>query len=452
MTSLYRYSTLDEAIERANAVRFGLSASIFTRDLRAVAALHERDRRRGSSTSTRRPRAPTCTCRSAASRAPAGARTSRAAPRSSSTPRRSPSTRTRRLPERAARSSPARSAASAPGRSRRSSTSARSRSASTSAPTTRGSRLVLAEDERARVTLVEGDVTDGDGARPRARRARDHARRPPRRAAGAVLPRRPDARRPRQRPRHGRRLRGGQGAARPDPRPRLRELDRRLQRRRSVARAGVGRHGADDALRRLQARERGHGARLLARRRRRVDRDPAVRRVRAGPRPGPDVGAVARDGGRGARRRRTRSRYGGTAQYDFAPDVGRAFALAARAATEGAHVANFPGVPSTMQEVVDAIEAAAPDGRGQGASGTRASSRSRSRSQGNLLERLVGPLPRTPLADGVRATIEHFRAQPREARGPLRQSRSLIASRRCPRRRSETPAQASRPPPTAGSS
>jgi aldehyde dehydrogenase (NAD+) len=36
VTSLYRYSTLDEAIERANAVRFGLSAAIFTRDLRAV--------------------------------------------------------------------------------------------------------------------------------------------------------------------------------------------------------------------------------------------------------------------------------------------------------------------------------------------------------------------------------------------------------------------------------
>jgi alpha-ketoglutaric semialdehyde dehydrogenase len=34
VTALYRYSTLDEAIERANAVRFGLSASIFTRDLR----------------------------------------------------------------------------------------------------------------------------------------------------------------------------------------------------------------------------------------------------------------------------------------------------------------------------------------------------------------------------------------------------------------------------------
>lgn len=34
VTALYRYATLEEAIERANAVRFGLAASIFTRDLR----------------------------------------------------------------------------------------------------------------------------------------------------------------------------------------------------------------------------------------------------------------------------------------------------------------------------------------------------------------------------------------------------------------------------------
>ena len=102
--------------------------------------------------------------------------------------------------------------------------------------------------------------------------------------------------------------------------------------------------------------------------------------------------------------------YGGTAQYDFAPDVGRAFALAARAAADGAHVANFPGVPSTMQEVVDAIEAAAPAVAGKvfWEEGQLPFPESL---QGNLLERLVGPLPRTPLADGVRATIEHFRAR-----------------------------------------
>jgi acyl-CoA reductase-like NAD-dependent aldehyde dehydrogenase len=36
VTSLYRFETLEEGIERANAVRFGLSAAIFTRDLHAV--------------------------------------------------------------------------------------------------------------------------------------------------------------------------------------------------------------------------------------------------------------------------------------------------------------------------------------------------------------------------------------------------------------------------------
>jgi aldehyde dehydrogenase (NAD+) len=36
VTALYRYSTFDEALERANSVPFGLAASIFTRDLRAA--------------------------------------------------------------------------------------------------------------------------------------------------------------------------------------------------------------------------------------------------------------------------------------------------------------------------------------------------------------------------------------------------------------------------------
>jgi aldehyde dehydrogenase (NAD+) len=41
VTSLYRFATLDEALERANAVPFGLSASIFTRDLHAVQRFSE---------------------------------------------------------------------------------------------------------------------------------------------------------------------------------------------------------------------------------------------------------------------------------------------------------------------------------------------------------------------------------------------------------------------------
>jgi alpha-ketoglutaric semialdehyde dehydrogenase len=36
VSSLYRFDTIDEAIGRANAVRFGLSASVFTTDLRTA--------------------------------------------------------------------------------------------------------------------------------------------------------------------------------------------------------------------------------------------------------------------------------------------------------------------------------------------------------------------------------------------------------------------------------
>ena len=46
VTSLYRYGTLDEAIERANAVRFGLSASVFTQQPGHGRALRERARSR----------------------------------------------------------------------------------------------------------------------------------------------------------------------------------------------------------------------------------------------------------------------------------------------------------------------------------------------------------------------------------------------------------------------
>jgi nucleoside-diphosphate-sugar epimerase len=103
--------------------------------------------------------------------------------------------------------------------------------------------------------------------------------------------------------------------------------------------------------------------------------------------------------------------YGGIAQYDWAPDVGRAFALAARAVSDDAHVANFPGVPSTMAEVVDAIEAAAPEAAGR-VTWLEGQLPFPESLQASLLERLVGPLPRTSLVDGARLTIEHFRARP----------------------------------------
>ncbi|MBA3333168.1 MAG: NAD(P)-dependent oxidoreductase [Actinobacteria bacterium] len=100
--------------------------------------------------------------------------------------------------------------------------------------------------------------------------------------------------------------------------------------------------------------------------------------------------------------------YGGTAQYDYAPDVGRAFVLAARAATDGAHVANFPGEPSTMEEVVAAIEAVAPQAAGK-ITWTDERLPFPDSLDSELLERLVGALPRTQLIAGFRQTVDHFR-------------------------------------------
>ncbi len=101
--------------------------------------------------------------------------------------------------------------------------------------------------------------------------------------------------------------------------------------------------------------------------------------------------------------------FGGTAQYDYAPDVGRAFALAARAARDGAHVANFPGEPSSMAEVVGAIEAAAP-GAGDKLVWSEDPLPFPKSLESGLLERLLGPLPHTSLAEGVVRTVERFRA------------------------------------------
>ena len=102
--------------------------------------------------------------------------------------------------------------------------------------------------------------------------------------------------------------------------------------------------------------------------------------------------------------------YGGIVQYDLAADVGCVFALAARAASEGSHVANFPGEAASMEEVVAAIEAAAPEVAGRITFADQHLPFPE-RLESDLLGNLIGEVPRTPLAEGVRATVEHFRAR-----------------------------------------
>jgi nucleoside-diphosphate-sugar epimerase len=99
--------------------------------------------------------------------------------------------------------------------------------------------------------------------------------------------------------------------------------------------------------------------------------------------------------------------YGGAAQYDFAPDVARAFVMAAAAEREGAAVYNAPGAVASMDEVVATIRAVVPDAEITW-SGDPLPFPPRLEAVG--FDRDVGPFPRTPLDVGVAATIEHLRA------------------------------------------
>lgn len=101
--------------------------------------------------------------------------------------------------------------------------------------------------------------------------------------------------------------------------------------------------------------------------------------------------------------------FGGRAQYDYARDVGAAFAAASRAEYGGAGVFNFPGARAHMTEVVSAIEAAAPEAAGL-VTFVDAELPFPAELESSGLEAAVGPLRLTPLAEGVRETVERFRA------------------------------------------
>jgi nucleoside-diphosphate-sugar epimerase len=100
--------------------------------------------------------------------------------------------------------------------------------------------------------------------------------------------------------------------------------------------------------------------------------------------------------------------FGGSAQYDYAPAVGRAF-LRASEPPEGALVANYPGVKASMSEVVAAIEAAAPEVAGR-ISHADAALPFPAELEASALERALGRLAAPTLAEGVRETVERFRA------------------------------------------
>ena len=97
----------------------------------------------------------------------------------------------------------------------------------------------------------------------------------------------------------------------------------------------------------------------------------------------------------------------GAAQYDYAPDVARAFVTAAAASRgSGAAVYNVPGVPRRSRTSSPAIRAVVPEAEITW-SGDPLPFPPELEAVG--FDRDVGPFPRTPLEVGVAATIAHFR-------------------------------------------
>lgn len=100
--------------------------------------------------------------------------------------------------------------------------------------------------------------------------------------------------------------------------------------------------------------------------------------------------------------------YGGRLLFNYVPDVARALIAASRSGFAGAGVFNMPGTTATMREVVDAIEAAAPEARGLVEFDEVPLPLPETLAVGGL-ERAIGPVRVTPLPDGIAATVEHFR-------------------------------------------
>jgi nucleoside-diphosphate-sugar epimerase len=128
--------------------------------------------------------------------------------------------------------------------------------------------------------------------------------------------------------------------------------------------------------------------------------------------PGRDAGLTASPSlamAAAARGEDYRIAFGGRTQLQFAPDAGRVFVAAARAASEGAPVFHLGGPATEMADCAAAIEEAAPGVRVEWEDVKLPFPEE---FDGSALEAAIGPISWTPLPEGVRQTIERLRAVP----------------------------------------
>ncbi len=100
--------------------------------------------------------------------------------------------------------------------------------------------------------------------------------------------------------------------------------------------------------------------------------------------------------------------YGGRGEFQYVEDVARAFIACSRVPFAGAEVFNLHGCVAHMSELVAEIEHAVPEARGL-ISFVEPGFPSPSEYDDSALSRLIGPLPHTPLREGIAATVALFR-------------------------------------------
>lgn len=101
--------------------------------------------------------------------------------------------------------------------------------------------------------------------------------------------------------------------------------------------------------------------------------------------------------------------FSGRSEMQYAPDVAAAFIAAARAPFTGATVLNVPGVSALMEEIVAEIEHAAPAVRGR-ITITGEPLPFPAELDSRAFAAIVGDVAVTSLRDGVAATVAHFRS------------------------------------------
>ena len=110
-----------------------------------------------------------------------------------------------------------------------------------------------------------------------------------------------------------------------------------------------------------------------------------------------------------------RIRFGGRTDFQYVADTADTFIRAAVSDLEGAHVFNLHGETVRVSDVVEEIERVRPDARGL-ITIDDAPLAIPSEFDDAAIRAALGPPPATPLADGVRATVERFEELRREGR------------------------------------